>query len=141
MTLSIHTLLFNILLLFEHKLRDTRGLHEVRAKLRIDRLVSRVFMHFFTLTAEESNGSKIGEYFGVCTTPSVLDMWDHKPVVIGVNVETPVEPLKSSRRPLVYRGTFPVSTSNSSPTAVSDDQAQTDGNGKDDGRGGSVKEW
>lgn len=89
-------LAFQKVFLSKHENHDKSGLHEARAKSRIDRLVSLVSKHFSTSNTEVKSNIKIGKDVGASTTPVVLGKQDHMTSVIPVDVVAPVELLKLS---------------------------------------------
>lgn len=102
-TLSIRTIDFNELRLFEEDPNDGRGLREVRAESRSALLVSLVSKYFCSPDAEAYSGTKIGKYIELSTTFSVPGKQNRTPTMIDVDVETPVEPCKSSRVANLFR--------------------------------------
>lgn len=137
---------FTTLCLFEYNTHDRRGVHEVQAAWRNDLLVSRVSNRFSTPSLEVSSGTGIGKDVGASTAPDVFGKRNRMTNLIDVDREKPVETCKSSRklasrleRPTRWERYLPRLKTKRSATAASNDKAQEDMNGKEQGGAGTVK--
>lgn len=96
-TLIVGTMLFNVLRVYEYDLRVKSVLLEARAKAWNVLLVSRVSHPLFFYNAEKSGGTK-NKNVRTSKTPSVLGKCSLTPNIIGVNIQTPVEPRKLCKK-------------------------------------------